>query len=820
MFDLLSQHVRYGARALARSPIFALVAVFSVAIGTGATTGIVTLVDTMLLRPPPGVGHAERLVVVGRTQDGKGFDNFSYPAFAAYRTARSLSGLAALENAPQTVSLAGSSGGEPMHVSTVSGNLFNVLEARAAQGRFFANDEDDAPGAKPVLVLSYAYWQRRFGADPSILGRPLVLNGTPFTVIGVAAQGFQGPFAAAPDGWVPLAAATYLGTPASMYNEPAGVWLMAVGRLAPNASLDQAQAELATITARLARDNPNAYKGKGIAVERASLFPGDMQAAIGGFLALLFAVAGLVLVIASTNVAGMLLARAAARRREIAVRLALGASRAQLVGQLVVEGLLLFGAAGAAGLVIAHWMVRGLLALLPRLPVSIALDPRLDWRVLLFALVLALGTGLVAGLVPALQSTRPDLVPALKAGAGGGDGTGRQRLRSGLLVTQIAFSMVLLMVAGLFARTLQHARGIDPGFDPVGVSVTALDFGTANYSEPRGRQAAAVMLGQVRTLPGVRGAALSAMLPLGGGGLGLGPLAVPGREPADPREGGPDADWDVVSPEYFATLGIPLLRGRDFTEADRAGVGDVAILNEAFAAALFPGEDPVGRTLINTGPTPSESRTLTVIGVVRNARYRFLGEAQRNFIYVPLSQRYFARANVLVKMAAGVPIPDAAVRRIVAGVDPALPILRQEALSDQMAVALLPQRLALLVSGGLGLVALLLALLGIYGVTAYGVSQRTREIGVRLALGAPRTHVLGLVLRQGLVLAGVGVLLGALAGFGATRALRGLLYGVAPADAVALGGAAALLALAALVASWVPARRAARVDPVIALRAE
>ena len=819
MLNLLSQHVRYGARALARSPVFALVAVLSVAIGAGATTGVVTLVDTMLLRPPPGVGHAERLVVVGRTQDGRGFDNFSYPAFAAYRTARALSGLAATEIGSQTVSLAGSSGGEPMHVSTVSGNLFDVLEARTFLGRFFAKDEDGAPGEKPVLVLSYAYWQRRFGADPSILGRPLVLNGAPFTVIGIAAKGFQGPFATAPDGWVPLAAATYFGTPASMFNEASGVWLMAVGRLAPNASLDQAQAELAGITARLARDNPTAYEGKGVAVERASLFPGDMQAAIGGFLALLFAVAGLVLVIASTNVAGMLLARAAARQREIAVRLALGASRAQLVWQLVIECLLLFGAAGAAGLVIANWMVRGLLALIPRLPVSLSLDPRLDWRVLTAALVLALGTGLLAGLVPALQSTRPNLVPALKAGSGGSDGAGRLRLRSGLLVVQIAFSMVLLVVAGLFARTLQHARGIDPGFDPGGVAVTTLDFGTANYNEDRGRQAAAAILGQVRALPGVRDVALSAMLPLGGGGLGFGPITVPGR-PVDPREGELDADWDVVSPGYFTTLGIPLVQGRDFSEADRAGVGDVVILNEAFAAALFPGENPVGRTLVNEGRTPSDSRTLTVIGVVRNAKYRFLGEAQRNFIYVPLSQRYFGRANILVKMGPGVATPAVAVGRIVAGIDPALPILRQEALSDEMGVALLPQRLALFVSGGLGVVALLLALLGIYGVTAYGVSQRTREIGVRIALGAPRGHVLGLVLRQGLVLAGIGVVLGALAAFGATGLLRGLLFGVAPADVVALGGAAVLLAVAALAASWVPARRAARLDPVIALRSE
>jgi len=819
MLDFLTQHVRYGARALARSPVFALVAVLSVAIGSGATTGIVTLVDTMLLRPPPGVGHADRLVVVGRTQNGRGFDNFSYPAFRAYRTARSLSALSALDVAPQTVSLAGASGGEPMHVSTVSGNLFDVLETGAALGRFFAPDEDGAPGEKPVVVLAYAYWQRRFGADPAILGRTLVLNGAPFTVVGVAAKGFQGPFAAAPDAWVPLAAATYFGTPASMFDEQAGVWLMAVGRLAPNASLDQAQAELAAITARLSRDDPGAYEGKGVAVERASLFPGDMQAAIGGFLALLLAVAGLVLVIASTNVAGMLLARAAARRREIAVRLALGASRAQLVGQLVIEGLLLFGAAGAAGLMIAHWMVRGLLALLPQLPVPVALDPRLDWRVLTFALVLALVTGLLAALVPALQSTRPDLIPALKAGAGGG-GSGRQRLRGGLLMTQIAFSMVLLVVAGLFARTLAHAKGIDPGFDPAGVSVTSLDFGTANYSDVRGRQAAAAILGRVRALPGVRDAALSAMLPLGGGGLGFGPITVPGREPPDPHGGWPDADWDVVSPGYFATLRIPLVHGRDFSEADRAGGDDVAILNEAYAAVLFPGEDPVGRTVTNLGRTPSDTRTLTVIGVVRNAKYRTLGEAQRNFIYVPLSQRYFPRAHVLVEMAPGADAPAAAVRRVVAGVDPALPILRQEELSDQMAVALLPQWLALYVSGGLGVVALLLALLGIYGVTAYAVAQRTREIGVRIALGAPRGRVLLLVLRQGLVLAGCGVLAGAVAAVGVTRLLGNLLYGVAPADAVALGGAAAALALAALVASWVPARRAAGVDPTVALRAE
>jgi predicted permease len=812
MSDLLQQHVRTAFRGLTRTPLFALVAVLSIAIGSGATTGIVTLFDTMLLRPPPGVGHAERLVTVGRTQDGRGFDNFSYSTFEAYREARSLSSLAALEVTPQAVSLAGPAGGEPIQLSAVSANLFAVLEARPALGRFFTPDEDVVPGANPVVVLSHDFWTRRFGADPSILGRPLVLNGTPVTVVGIAASGFRGPFAVAPDVWVPLAATTHLGMPVGMFTMRNGSWLMAIGRLAPSAGVGEAQAELATIAARLARDYPDAYDGQGVAVERASLFPGDIGSAIGGFLALLFAIAGLVLVIASTNVAGMLLARAAARRREIAIRLALGASRAQLVGQLVMECLLLFGAAGVAGLVIAHWLVAGLLTLVPRLPVPMALDPHLDWRVLGFALLLSLVTGLLAGVVPAFQSTRPDLVPALKTGAGSGGGP-RLRLRSGLLVAQIALSMVLLMVGGLFARTLARARAIDPGFDARDVYFASLDLGLANYDEDQGRRASGAILDQARALPGVRAAALAAMLPLDGGGLGLGNISVNGREPPNPRRGW-DADWNVVTPGYFAALGIPLVRGRDFAPTDRAGSGDVAILNEAFAAALFGDANPVGRSFTNEG------RTVTVIGVARNAKYRSVVEAQRNFIYVPLAQWYLGRTNLLIKMSPGTPAPGTAVRRVVSGVDAALPILGQGALSEQMGTALFPQRVALLVSGGLGVVALLLALLGIYGVTAYSVVQRTREIGVRVALGAQRAHVVSLVLRQGLGLAGFGVAAGALVALAVTRLIRGLLYGVGSTDVVALGGAAALLVVAALVASWIPARRAARLDPVIALRSE
>lgn len=812
--DQLSRHVRHAARSLGRSPVFVAVSALSIALGVGATTGIVTIANTLLLRPPPGIGNPDGVVTIGRTQDGRGFDNFSYPNFLDYRSAQSLRGLAAVRLDPLAASLAGPGGGEPVRVSLVSANFFAVLETRPGLGRFFAVDEDRAPGDGEVAVLGYDFFKRRFGADSSVLGRTLVLNGSPFTVIGVAAPRFQGPFLVAPDLWVPITAATRLGDRADLFSERRGVWLMGVGRLASGAGLSQAQAELSTIAARLAREYPDANAGHGVAVERASLVPGDGRRSLAGFMVMLLGLAGLVLAVACTNVAGMLLVRGTTRRREMAVRLALGGSRAQLMTQLVAEGLLVFLLAGALGLVLARWIVDGLLALVPRLPVQLAFDPRLDWRVLGVAAALTLLSGLAAGIVPAFHSTRPELLPALKGESGTTSSGERLRLRNGLLVAQVAFSMLLLVVAGLFARALGRARDIDPGFDPRGVQIATLDLSLATRDSTAGRQLAASILNRARALGGVRSAALTAMLPLDGGGLGFGGILIPGRE-APTREGW-NADWNVVTPGYFGTLGIPLLEGRDFSNEDRSGTGDVAILNQTFAAALFPGQDPVGRVLTNEG------RAVTVIGVARDAKYRSLGEPPRNFIYVPLSQRYFERTSLLVKSTAtgGAGDLPAELRRIVAEADRALPVLQERTLVEQAATSLFPQRVAVDVSAGLGVVALLLALLGIYGVTAFGVAQRTREIGVRVALGARPAQVLGLVLRHGVALAGVGVVCGGIAAVGATRLLRSLLYGVSPADGPAFGVAAGLLLLAAVAASWVPARRAAGVDPVEALRSE
>ena len=811
MLDLFRQDSARAARTLVRNPLFTSIAVLSVAIGIGATTAIVTLTNALLFKAPPGIAEPDRLVSVGRTQNGQHFDNFSYPAYEAYRDGSTqISKLAAISTEPRPFSLAGPQGGEPVQGGIVSGNFFEVLQARPAHGRFFLPEEDRIPKERPVVVLSHRYWAKRFNSDPAIVGTNIVLNGAAFTVVGVAEKGFQGPYVLAPDVWVPVMSAPLVGIPEFLLKEKGGVWLMAIGRLAPNASMNAAQSELTAIQHRLSAADSAIYEGKGIKVMKSSFFPGDIGQMVGGFMALLFAVAGLVLLIATTNVAGMLLARATGRQREIAVRLAIGASRPQLVRQLITESLLLFLISGVAGIVLAQWLVAGLMTLVPRLPVQLFFDPSIDWRVLTFALAISLVTGIAAGLMPALQATRPSLVPALKSEGGGG--SRRQRLRSSLLVAQISFSMLLLVVAGLFARALVHARSIDPGFDPRGVHLASFDLDLVNYKEERGQPFLNTLLERASAIPGVESAAFTVMLPLDGGGMGLGGVVVPGITAPDPRRGW-DEDWNVVTPGYFETMRHPIVRGRAFADADREGAPLVAIMNEHFAKSIWPGQDPIGKTFVNN------DKTITVVGIARDAKYRTLGEDPRNFVYLPLAQQYMTRVSLLTRTSGDVPVA-ASVRRLLAEMEPGLPILNQRSFAEHAATSLFPQKIALWVAGSLGIVALLLALLGIYGVTAYSVVQRTREIGVRVALGAQRGNVIRLIVRQGLLLGGIGVAIGGTLAFGVTRLLRSLLYGVPTTDVLAFGTSALLLIVAALAASWVPAMRAAAVDPVVALRAE
>lgn len=812
MLDSLRHDARHAARNLLRSPIFTATAVLSLAIGVGGTAAIFSLVKTLLLSAPPGINEPDRVVNVGRTQDGSGFDNFSYLTFTEYRDRNTtFSGLAAMQLESSALSLAGPDGGEAIEGGVVSANFFGVLQVRPALGRFFLEEEDRTPRSHAVAVLSHKFWRERFNGDSTIIARAIVLNGVPFTVVGVASEAFHGSSFVAPDLWVPMMAKPWLGASDELLTTSrGGAWLMAIGRLKPDVGVSQAQADLSTINAQLRQAYPDLNEGHGVRLMAVSLFPGDYQRIVALFMTFLFVLTGLVLLIAGTNVAGMLLARAAARRREIAVRLAIGASRARLVRQLITESAVLFLVAGVAGAVVAPWMLNGLLALIPQLPLQVAIEPSVDWRVVLFALAVSLLAGMLAGLAPALQSTHPALALELRSDVGGSGK--KHRLRSGLLVTQMAFSMLLLVIAGLFGRALARARAIDPGFEPRGVQIATLDLSLVNHTAASGRQFLDRLLEGARSIPGAQGVAVARMIPLDGGGMGLGRIDVDGHPAPDPERGW-SADWNIVTPGYLDVMRIPLRAGRAFRAEDREGTPDVAIINETLASSIWPGEDVVGKVIRNG------DRAITVVGVARDSKYRSLGESPRGFIYVPLAQRYSGNMSLLVRSEPGIAMV-APIRRVLADLDPALPILNAQTLEQHAAVGLFPQRVALWVAASLGGVALLLALLGIYGVTAYGVAQRTREIGIRIALGSSRREVLALVLAQGLWLGGIGVAVGVAGVLIATRLLESLLYGVPGTDPIAVGTAAALLLLAALLASWIPARRAARVDPMVALRME
>lgn len=812
LFDHVRHDVRYAVRGFARSPVFSITAILSLAIGVGGTAAIYSIANALLFSSPPGISSPDRVVSIGRTQDGRGFDNFSYLTFADYRARNStFESLAAVSLEPTAVSLRGPEGGEAIEGGVVSGTYFSVLGARPTLGRFFLAEEDRTPQTHAVTVLSHRFWTERFNSDSSITSQVLVLNGVPFTVVGVAREGFHGSAITAPDLWVPMMASPWFGGSVEQLTSSRGsVWLTAIGRLKPDVAVSQAQADLSAIAAQLQQSFPDVYEGQGVRVAPLSLFPVELQRIVGLFMTFLFVLTGLVLVIGGTNVAGMLLARSAARRREIAVRLAIGASRGRLVRQLITESAVLFLVAGMMGALLARWVVAALMTLMPTLPFRIGFDPSIDWRVVLFALAVSVVAGVVAGLAPALQSTRPSLAPELRSDIGGSGR--RQRLRSSLLVMQVAFSMLLLVVAGLFGRALVRAQAINPGFDPRGVHVAMFDLELVNHTSETGLQFADRLLAGAQALPGVEMVALSRMIPLSGSGMGLGGFIVAGR-PASPERPSWSPDWNIVTPGYFDVLRIPLVRGRSFMAMDRAGSPDVAIINETLASGVWPGEDAVGKTFVNN------ETTVTVVGVARDAKYRSLGEEPRDFVYVPLAQHYNRNLSLFVRTGSGQPM-TVPIRRLVAGLDPSLPILTSMPLEAHAAVGLFPQRLALWVATSLGGVALLLALIGIYGVTAYSVAQRTREIGIRIALGSPRNSVLGLILGQGMRLGAIGVASGMAVALLATRLLERLLYGVSGSDPVALGVAGLLLLVAALLASWLPARRASRVDPMVALRQE
>jgi predicted permease len=820
MLERPSRHLRYAVRVLARSPLFTLTAVLSLAIGLGANTAIFTIANALLLAPTHGVEDMDRLVDIGRTHDGRGFDTVSYPLYTDLRDHTSVfSGMFAVRFEPKPVSLGGPDGADRAFSQEVSASYFEVLGVHAALGRVFQGRDEQLGVPLRQVVLSDAYWRSHFASDPNVISRDLVLNGDHFTIIGVTPRGHTGTTIVAPDLWVPLTAYAQAMPSDNLLRGRENRWLVMGARLEPGATIVQARAEMSARMTVLAREDADAYRSEGLAVEPASRVPGEVGDIVIPIVFALGAVVGLVLLIACTNLAGIMLARAAARSREVAVRLALGASRGQLIAQFLTESLVVFAGGAAAAILIARVMTQVLVSFLPETPFPLAMDFALDWRVLVFATSLALVTGLVTGLVPALASTRASLVPDLKHDSAG---PGRHRLRHGFVAVQMGLSLVLIVSSALFLRAFQAAIDVKPGFDIDPIDVVSLDYSVRGYSDDRTIAATEEIRSRLAALPGVARAAVAAVVPLGGDGLGLGLLRLPGAIETV-RD---NTDWNVVSPEFFDTMSLPIVRGRAFTSADRAGAPDVAIVNETMARRLWPGADAIGQRLENGDFRPGRERldhTYTIVGVARDAKYRWLGDGPRSFIYVPLAQQPWRTPNFLLRRDAGL-APRASVaatiRRVLKDVDPNLPLVRVTTLREVADVGLLPQRLAASVAGSLGTVALLLAAIGLYGVTAFTVARRGREIGLRVALGATPGRVTSLIVGQALKLTAIGGSVGLVAAIVLARLISDLLFGISPLDPIAFGATVAALVLITIVASYVPARRATQINPVVALKTE
>ena len=824
MLDTLAKDFRYALRALAKSPAFTAVAVLTLALGIGANTAVFTLLDAALFRRLD-VPEPSRLVwLTGTSAQGSRFRGLSYPEYLEHRDADSVfTGLMAYDHVP--VALSG--GGEPERVQglIVTGGYFRVLGVRLQAGRAFSPEEDATPLTHPVVVLGDALWRGRFGADPGIVGTSIVLDGQPYTVIGVAPRGFTGVDLGEPgDLFVPMAMMDRLRPDnGGLLANRGARWLRVVGRLRPGVTMDAARAQVGITGARIAAQWPESMERTGAGIEPmvGGLDPDNRRDGIPIF-TLLMAVPAMVLLIACANAANLLLARATGRRREIAVRLALGATRARLVRMLLAESLLLALAAGALGTLLALWLsdIVGALGEVPSY-ITGALAP--DLRVLAFTMTLALGTGLVFGLVPALGATRLAVAPALKDEGPGQGRLSRSRLVRGFVMTQVAASLVLLVVAGLFLRTLDKATRADLGFDARhGIAMT-YDLTLQGYDAERQGAFDRLLLERVRALPGVEAASLVGDLPfsereVSGQVLREGDQEIAGTGARDTYEGF-EASFTVAWPDYFRTLGKAPVMGRDFAPSDDARAPRVVIVNRTLARRLWPGQSPLGKRLRLAG---RDEPLREVVGVVPDTKVHALTEGPRGFLFFPeRQQQNFGGDLTLVVRTTGegaTMLPP--VRAILRGMDANLPVYRQRSLEDQVRLGLDKERAASALLGSFGALALVLAALGLYGVMAYAVTQRTREMGIRMALGAARRDVLRLIVVEGVRLASVGIVVGLVLSAALTRVIGRFLYGVTPTDAVTFAAVAMLLAGVAALASLVPARRAVRVDPMVALRAE
>jgi predicted permease len=815
--------VQFAFRTLTKNPGFALIGIVTLALGMAANTTIFSVVNGLILRPLP-VPHAEQMTVLALQQAGTAdLQSFSYPDFLDLRSQSASIG----DLFTYRVSLAGlnvDNKGDHCIISRVSNNYFSVLGIAPAAGRLILPTEGINPGADPIVVLGYSYWQKRFAGDPDVIGKHVEMNGHPATIVGVTPKGFYGTYAMLNmDAYVPLSATftEEFGTPVNdMWTKRELRSLTVLARLKPGVDIKQAQASLNVVANRIADQHPDTEKGISVRVfpEKLARPEPDNDNTLPTVALIFIALSSLVLLVACFNVANVLLVRATVRQREMAIRAALGAGRSRLVRQYLTESLLLAFLGGGAGLLLASWAAGFLSSISLGTSLPVQFDFRPDGRVYLFAFAAVLLTGLIVGIVPALRIARTDVNSILhEGGRGSSDGPRRQFARNSLVAAQVAGSLVLLIVAGLFIRSLGKAQNINLGFDPDHILDLSIDVNGLGYSEARGREFYRDLETRLLAMPGVVSEAQAFTVPLGYISSAQA-VSIP-QHPVEPGKQPPSVGNNSVTPGYFKTLRIPLLRGRDFTEADSPTSRPVAVISEAMAKKFWPSEDALGKRFTIKD---SVDKPIEVIGVVQDAKYRDVTEEPQPYFYLPLNQSYMSMRTIHVRTSV---LPESLAVQVeeqISELAPGLAVSEVQNMRQalQGANGFFFYNFGAQLTAVLGLLGLVLAVVGIYSVVSYAAAQRTQEIGIRIAMGAAPGDILRMVLRQGLGVVRIGLALGLVIALAGTRLLGGLVIGIKPSDPLTFAVVVLLLTAIALFACWIPARRATRIDPLVALRYE
>jgi predicted permease len=810
--DRLLLDLRLALRRLRQNPGFTAVAVLTLALGIGANTAIFSAINAILLRPLP-VAHASEIVTLNETLSGNTFPSLSYPNYRDIRDRNTvLSGLMGYRILPTSLGLPGSS--QRVWGYMVTGNYFDVLGVNAIAGRAFQPEDDVTLGGHPLVVLSYACWQKRFGGDQNAIGRVVKFNGMDFTILGVMPRGFFGTeLFFDPEVFFPMMMQKQLEGGAGNLNERSTSNTFLGGRLKPGVSMKQAEAGINSVAHRLSEEYPKEDGGMKVVLTPPGLAGSYIRGPVIGFASALFGVSSLVLLVACTNLASMLLARAADRRKETAIRLALGAARGRLIRQLLTENMVVALIGGAGGALLALWITSALAGWRPPVDIPLFVNVAADYRVFLFAFLVSMFTTLLFGLLPAWQSTKTDLIPALKNEAAS-EKLRHWHLRDYTVATQVALSTLLLICSVLVVKSLQKTFDAPIGYDPKGAVTVSYDLNIQGYQQPQGREFHRRLLEKVRAIPGVQSAALVDTLPLSLNGSSSS-VYVEGKPKPKPADA-PIAYTYSVSSDYFKTMKTRVLNGREFDVRDKQDGHRVAVINKTFAEKLLPGEDPVGKRF-RTGP---DRDPIEIVGLVQDGKYFSLSENRQSAFWTPLEIFYSANVSVVVRTQLNSNEALGLIRGAVRELDPNVALYATGSMVEMLDLPLFPARLAASALGAFGVLAVILAATGIYGVMAYAVSRRAREIGIRMAIGASQAQVLGLIAQRAAILIGSGTVLGLGAALALGRLLGQILYGVEPTDPLTYALVFLMMLSITGLACWIPARRAIRIDPMTSLRQE